>query len=61
MKLTVEVLGGRYLGDVCASATYAKGAVRQTPGILEACDELGRRSVEEMRARGTEGSLEGTA
>ena len=40
MKLTVEVLHGIYLGDVCASV-YQKGKVRQMPEVLEACRKLG--------------------
>jgi multimeric flavodoxin WrbA len=48
MKLTVEVLHGTYLGDVCASA-YEKGKVRQDPDVLEACRELGAKAAREMQ------------
>ncbi len=48
MKVCVEVLRGHYLGDVCASA-YEKGRVREMPGVLQACYELGMRSVEELQ------------
>lgn len=40
MKITIEVLHGIYLGDVCASV-YQKGKVRQMPEVLKACRELG--------------------
>lgn len=48
---TIEVLRGRYLGDVCAAATYQKGAVRQMPDILQACYGIGRKSVEPMAGK----------
>lgn len=48
MKLTVEVLHGIYLGDVCASV-YQKGRVRQMPEVLEACRKLGRNAVSAIR------------
>jgi NAD(P)H-dependent FMN reductase len=44
MKLTVEVLRGRYLGDVCASV-YPKGQVKRMPDILDACRNLGMHAV----------------
>jgi NAD(P)H-dependent FMN reductase len=50
MKVIVEVLRGRYLGDVCASA-YEKGKVRAMPGVLQACYKLGMGAVEEARER----------
>jgi multimeric flavodoxin WrbA len=48
MKLTVEVLHGIYLGDVCASV-YQKGKVRQMSEVLEACRKLGTKAVSSMR------------
>lgn len=48
MKLTVEVLHGTYLGDVCASV-YQKGRVREIPEVLEACRALGTSAVRAMR------------
>jgi len=44
MKLTVEVLRGTYLGDVCASV-YEKGKVEQMPDVLNACQDLGMKAV----------------
>jgi multimeric flavodoxin WrbA len=41
MKLTVKVLRGHYLGDVCASV-YEKGRVKQMPDVLKACYDQGR-------------------
>jgi len=48
MKLTVEVLHGLYLGDVCASV-YQKGKVKQMPEVLEACQKLGTNAVRTIR------------
>jgi len=48
MKLTVDVLHGIYLGDVCASV-YQKGKVRQMPEVLEACRKLGTNVVSAIR------------
>ncbi|MBA7620137.1 hypothetical protein ES703_27481 [subsurface metagenome] len=48
MKLTVDVLHGIYLGDVCASV-YQKGKVRQMPEVLEACRKLGTNAVSAIR------------
>ncbi len=50
MKLTVEVLRGHYLGDVCASV-YRKGEVRQMPEVLRRCYDLGRRAVVAMKEK----------
>lgn len=50
MKLTVEVLHGIYLGDVCASV-YQKGKVKQMPEVLEACRKLGAAAIETMIER----------
>ena len=49
MKLNVEILRGRYLGEVCAAETYEKGAVSDMPDVLRACYDLGRRAVGETR------------
>jgi len=48
MKLTVEVLHGIYIGDVCASV-YQKGKVREMPEVLEACRKLGTNVVRTIR------------
>jgi len=47
MKLVVDRLHGKYLGDLCSSSTYQKGAVRSKTEILTACYELGLRAVKE--------------
>jgi multimeric flavodoxin WrbA len=44
MKLTIEVLHGIYLGDICTSV-YQKGRVRQMPEVLEACLQLGIKAA----------------
>lgn len=49
MKLTVEVLHGRYLGDVCASV-YEKGQVRRMPDVLSSCRALGMKVVRGLLA-----------
>jgi multimeric flavodoxin WrbA len=51
MKLTVQVLHGIYLGDVCASV-YEKGKIRQMPDVLEACRRLGADAVRRVRDQG---------
>jgi multimeric flavodoxin WrbA len=48
MKHCVEVLCGRYLGDVCASV-YEKGGVRNMPDVLTACREIGAEAVQIMQ------------
>ncbi|MFC1737228.1 flavodoxin family protein [Candidatus Hydrogenedentota bacterium] len=48
MKLTVEVLRGRYLGDVCAAGTQKRGQVRDIPDVLSACYDLGREAAEQV-------------
>lgn len=50
MKLTVEVLHGRYLGDVHASV-YQKGKVGEMPEVLTACRELGMKAVRIMKGK----------
>jgi hypothetical protein len=47
MKVTVDVLRGRYLGDVCASV-YQKGKVKEMPDVLQAAYKLGRKAVKQM-------------
>ena len=47
MKVSVEFLGGRYLGDVCVSV-YEKGQVRNIPSAMQAAYELGRDVVRQM-------------
>jgi len=48
LQCCVDVLGGRYLGDVCASV-YKKGAVREMADALHAARELGAKAVEQMQ------------
>ena len=48
MKLTVETLHGRYLGDVCASV-YQKGKVSEMPEALNTCRDLGTNAVRAMQ------------
>jgi putative NADPH-quinone reductase len=48
MKLSVEVLHGVYLGDVCASV-YRKGRVKEMPAVLHACRKLGMEAVGRIR------------
>jgi peroxiredoxin (alkyl hydroperoxide reductase subunit C) len=50
MKLTVEVLHGKYIGDVQASV-YKKGEVRYMPDILTACRELGVKAVQMIQEK----------
>ena len=47
-KLTVGVLRGYYLGDVCAPNTFQKGRVRQYPDVLEACYKIGHEAPEKL-------------
>ena len=47
MRVCVDVLGGRYLGDVCVSV-YKKGAVKEKPGAMQAAYELGQKAVQQM-------------
>jgi NAD(P)H-dependent FMN reductase len=51
MKLTIEVLQGTYVGDVCASV-YQKGKVRDLTEVLTACRELGMKAVQGLLNRG---------
>ena len=46
MKLSIEVLHGKYLGDVHASV-YQKGKVREMQHVLLACREIGIKSVKQ--------------
>lgn len=47
LKLCVDVLKGRYLGELCVSV-YQKGKVREMPDMLKSAYELGRRAVKEL-------------
>jgi len=47
MKVTVEVLRGTYLGDLCVSV-YEKGKVKEMPAVLESCRTLGMDAVQHM-------------
>lgn len=48
MKVTVEVLRGRYLGDLGVSTSGGGNRVRQMPDVLSAGEELGKKAVREM-------------
>jgi len=48
MKVSVEVLGGRYLGEVSVSV-YKKAAVRAMPQALQAAFELGKKCAESIQ------------
>jgi multimeric flavodoxin WrbA len=47
LKLCVDVLKGRYLGDLCVSV-YEKGKVKDMPNVLASAYELGKKAVEEL-------------
>ena len=47
MKITIEILQGTYLGDICVSV-YQKGKVREMPAVLASCRELGMNAVNVM-------------
>jgi multimeric flavodoxin WrbA len=47
LKLCVDVLNGRYLGDVTVSV-YRKGEIREMPEALKSAYELGMKAVEEL-------------
>jgi len=49
MKVAVEVLGGRYLGDLPVSV-YRKGMVRQDKEALEKAYQLGKSAVETLKS-----------
>jgi len=49
MRVTAEVLRGRYLGECCVSV-YEKGRVAQMPEALRRAFDLGRGAVSQMRA-----------
>lgn len=51
MKVTVEVLRGRYLGDLGVSTSGGGNRVKQMPDALQAARELGKRAVLEMSAK----------
>ena len=48
MKLSVKVLRGIYLGDICVSSCYEKGKIREKQKILGKAYRLGRKSVIRM-------------
>lgn len=50
MKATVDVLRGRYLGDLSVSV-YQKGRVKQDKEALEKAYRLGKNAVETLRSR----------
>jgi multimeric flavodoxin WrbA len=51
MKVTVEVLRGRYLGDLGVSTSGGGNRVKQMPDALRTAQELGKKAVQEMRAK----------
>ena len=44
MRLTIDVLHGVYLGDICVSV-YQKGKIIEKPEVLTECRELGANAV----------------
>jgi multimeric flavodoxin WrbA len=56
LKLCVDVLNGRYLGDLSVSV-YEKGKVREMPDVLKSAYELGKKAVDELSNR--EKNIEG--
>jgi multimeric flavodoxin WrbA len=51
LKLCVDVLKGKYLGDLCVSV-YQKGKVKEMPDVLESAYELGKKAVEDLYKNG---------
>ncbi|UCG93393.1 MAG: flavodoxin family protein, partial [candidate division WOR-3 bacterium] len=47
MKLTVEVLRGIYLGDICVSSCYQKGKIKEKKSVLLNAFELGKNVINE--------------
>lgn len=47
MKLTVEVLRGIYLGDICVSSCYQKGKIKEKKNVLLNAFELGKKIINE--------------
>lgn len=47
MKLCVDVLRGKYLGDLCVSV-YKKGEIKHKTDVLQAAYELGKDAVRKM-------------
>lgn len=47
LKFCVDVLSGRYLGDLTVSV-YRKGQVREMPEMLKSAYELGKKAVETL-------------
>jgi len=47
IKICVDVLKGRYLGDICVSV-YKKGEIKQMTDVLQAAYELGKEAVKKM-------------
>ncbi len=51
MRVTAEVLRGRYLVDLGVSTSGGGNRVKQMPDVLSAAEELGKKAVQEMRKR----------
>ena len=49
LKVCVDVLGGRYLGDVCVSV-YKKGEIGKMQDVLQTARQLGKDAVAKMEA-----------
>jgi hypothetical protein len=49
MKLTIEVLRGKYIGDICVPSCYQKGKILEKKEILKQAYELGKRAVKLLK------------
>lgn len=49
MKLTIEVLRGKYIGDICVPSCYQKGKILEKKEILIQAYELGKRAVKLLK------------
>ena len=45
MKLTIEVLRGKYIGDICVPSCYQKGKILEKKEILIQAYELGKKAI----------------
>ena len=45
MKLTIQVLRGKYIGDICVSSCYQKGKILEKKEILIQAYELGKKAI----------------
>lgn len=54
MKVTVEVLRGKYLGDLGVSVSGGGNKVKQMPDVLQSAYELGKKAVRELANLGSD-------